>query len=476
MKTYTNKVEKCFPKNFLWGGAVAANQCEGAYLEGGKGICVADISPCGIRGPYDDHVIEGKYYPHHEAIDFYHRYPEDLALMKDLGLKCFRTSIAWSRIFPNGDDEQPNEEGLKFYDNLFDEMLRNGMQPVVTITHYEMPLELIQKYNGWRNRKCIDIYLKYCETIFKRYHNKVKYWVTFNEMNNILDFYYVASGFTIEENENKVEAIYQAAHYMFVASARSVKMLKEIDDTCKIGCMVNSSTLYPATCNPKDIFGAYTGRRRKYFFMDVQVNGRYPKYIERTWRENNVSLDITDQDLEDLKSTVDFISFSYYRSNTYADGDQTHSDTGGFVSKPNPYLKATDFGWQIDPMGLRYVCNEITDLFHKPIFILENGIGVHEKLENGTVNDTYRMEYLKGHLLAVYEAIQDGCDIMGYTYWGPIDIVSAGTAQMEKRYGFVYVDKDDQGHGTLNRYKKQSFNYYKEIIETNGAKLFEEEK
>lgn len=464
---------KEFPKKFLWGGAVAANQCEGAYLEGNKGLSVADISPCGIRGPYDKEVIPQKYYPHQEAVDFYHAFPEDLTLMKELGLKCFRTSIAWSRIFPNGDEEVPNEEGLKFYDKLFDEIIKNGMEPIVTISHYEMPLNLINKYGGWRNRGLIDFYLNYCKVIFERYHDKVKYWLSFNEMNNMLDFYYVASGFEIEEGENEVEAIYQAAHYMFVASAKSVKLLKEIDSTCKIGCMVNSSTLYPATCHPMDVFGAYVGRRRKYFFMDVQVNGKYPKYIERVWRENDVDLDILPEDLEELKNTVDFISFSYYRSNTYSYGEQTHSDTGGFISKPNPYLERTDFDWQIDPLGLRYVCNEITDLFHKPIFIVENGMGTKEILNNGTVEDDYRIDFLKEHLKAVYEAIQDGCDIMGYTYWGPFDIVSAGTAQMEKRYGFVYIDKDDKGNGSLKRYKKKSFDFYKKVIATNGKYLFD---
>lgn len=462
---------RAFPEGFLWGGAVAANQCEGAWREGGKGISVADVSPKGIRGPYDEDVKADTYYPSHEAIDFYHRYPEDLAYMKELGLTCFRTSIAWSRIFPNGDEDQPNEEGLAFYDKLFDEMIADGMQPVVTLSHYEIPIELIRRYNGWRNRKVIEFYLNYCRVVFERYHEKVKYWIGFNEMNNVLDFYYVASGFTIGEDENKVEAIYQAAHHMFVANARSVKLLHQIDPTCKLGCMISSSTLYPATCNPVDVFGAYRARRRKYFFLDVPSNGRYPGYIRRTWKENDAHLDIRMEDLEDLKNTVDYIAISYYRSSTYEDGKQLHSDTGGFVSDPNPYLEATDWGWQIDPMGLRYVLNEITDLFHKPIFVVENGIGCHEEPVDGVIEDDYRIDYLRGHLLAVREAIDDGCDVIGYTYWGPIDIVSAGTAQMEKRYGFVYVDKDDTGAGTLERSKKKSFEFYQDVIRTNGANL-----
>lgn len=464
---------KQFPQGFLWGGAVAANQCEGAAAEDGKGVSVADIAPKGVRGPYDDTIIPGKYYPHAQAVDFYHRYPEDLGYMKQLGLKCFRTSIAWTRIFPNGDETEPNEQGLAFYDRLFDEMRKDGMEPVVTISHYETPLHLVDAYGGWRNRKMIDFYLRFCEVIFKRYHNKVKYWLSFNEMNNIHNFSFVAGAIRMAPDDNQTEVIYQASHYMFVASARSVKLLHEIDPTCKIGCMISTSTLYPATCHPMDVFGAYTGRRKKYFFVDVQVNGRYPKYIERVWREHDVHLETQPQDFIDLQNTVDYIGFSYYRSSTYEHGTELKSDTGGFLSKANPYLQSTDFGWQIDPMGLRMVCNELTDLFHKPLFIVENGMGTHETLIDETVEDDYRIDFIRQHLQAVYEAILDGCDIIGYTYWGPFDIVSAGTAQMEKRYGFVYIDKDDQGNGTLKRYKKKSFEFYKNVIQTNGACIFQ---
>lgn len=466
-------IEKQFPEGFLWGGAVAANQCEGAAFEGGKGLSVADIAPKGVRGPYDSAIDPNKYYPHAQAVDFYHRYPEDLGYMKELGLKCFRTSIAWSRIFPKGDEAEPNEEGLQFYDRLFDEIRRDGMEPLVTISHYETPLYLVDHYGGWRNREMISFFLKYCKVIFQRYHSKVKYWLTFNEMNNVHNFPFVAGGFRVAEGENEIEALYQASHYMFVAAAQSVALLHQIDPACQIGCMISTSTLYPATCRPNDVFGAYTGQRRKYFFVDVPVNGRYPGYIKRVWRENNVRLETRPEDFEALKNTVDFIGFSYYRSSTYEDGKQLHSDTGGFISDPNPYLKSTDFGWQIDPMGLRLVCNELTDLFHKPLFIVENGIGTRETLVNGTVEDDYRIDFVRQHLLAVYQAILDGCNIMGYTYWGPFDIVSAGTAQMEKRYGFVYIDKDDNGNGSLKRYKKKSFTFYQQVIATNGACLFE---
>ena len=461
-----------FSAGFMWGGAVAANQCEGAE---DRGLCVSDMAPHGVRGPYVDQQVPDEYYPHQVAVDCYHRYLDDMDLMAKMGMNCFRISIAWSRIFPRGDEEEPSEKGLAFYDRLFDRMLEHGIQPIVTLSHYETPLYLVDHYGGWRNRRMIDFFLNYCQAVFKRYHNKVKYWLSFNEMNNLLDYYFVAGGFRIAEGENEAEAMYQAAHYMFVASARAMALLRSIDPTCKYGCMVNSSTLYPATCNPEDVFGAYCGRRRKYFFMDVQVNGRYPTYIYRIWRENNVHLETRPEDFEALAAnTVDFISFSYYRSNTYEHGKQTGSDTGGFISEPNPYLERTAFGWQIDPLGLRYVCNEITDLFHKPLLIAENGMGTYDVMnDDGTIDDSYRIDFLKRHLLAIYEAIQDGCDIMGYTYWGPFDIVSAGTAQMSKRYGFVYVDRDDEGHGTLERRKKKSFDYYRDVIATNGAVLFE---
>lgn len=467
--------QKRFPDDFLWGGAVAANQCEGSE---GRGLCVSDMAPHGVRGPYVERQVPGEYYPHQVAVDCYHRYLDDIDLMAEMGMNCFRISIAWSRIFPNGDEPEPSEEGLAFYDRVFDKMVENGIRPIVTLSHYETPLHLVNEYGGWRNRKMIDFYLNYCRAVFERYHDRVKYWLSFNEMNNVLDYYFVAGGIRIGEDENACEAMYQASHYMFVASARSIALLRQIDPSCRLGCMVNSSTLYPATCNPVDVFGAYVGRRRKYFFMDVQVNGRYPGYIDRIWRENDVHLDVTPEDLDVLAAnTVDFISFSYYRSNTYEDGKQSGSDTGGFVSDPNPYLERTEFGWQIDPLGLRYVCNEITDLFHKPLLIAENGMGTYDAVnEDGSIDDDYRIDFLRKHLQAVYEAIQDGCDVIGYTYWGPLDIVSAGTAQMSKRYGFVYVDRDDEGNGTLERRKKKSFEFYKQVIATNGACLFESDQ
>lgn len=467
---------KKFKDDFLFGGAIAANQAEGAYLEDGKGLSTMDVMAHGIDGPHDENVIDGKYYPSHEAVDFYHHYEEDLDLMEELGLRCFRTSIAWTRIFPNGDEDKPNEEGLKFYDNLFDAMRKRNIEPIVTITHFETPLHLAKKYGGWKSRKLIDFYVKYCETIFTRYKDKVKYWMSFNEINNIVSVPFAAAGLDVDNEKNKTEAIYQAMHHIFVANAKSIEIGKKINPNFMIGCMVNSSTIYPATCKPEDVMGAYIARRSKYFFMDVQANGEYPSYIHRFFKEHNCHIKMEDGDLEILKNnTVDYISFSYYRSSIYEQGAQLKSDTGGWVTKLNPYLQSTEWGWQIDPIGLRYVCNEIYDRFHLPILISENGIGVNDKLEeDGTIHDPYRVDYLKNHLIQLNEAIEDGCEIFGYTYWGPFDIVSAGTGEMKKRYGFVYIDKDNEGHGTLKRIKKDSFQYYQKVIATNGQCLYED--
>lgn len=465
-----------FKNDFLFGGAISANQAEGAYLEDGKGLSTMDVMPHGIDGPHDDAVVPGMYYPSHEAVDFYHRYEEDLDLMAELGLRCFRTSIAWSRIFPNGDDFEPNEAGLVFYDHLFDAMHARGIEPIVTITHFETPLHLAQKYGGWRSRKLIDFYVRYCETIFKRYRDKVTYWMSFNEINNIINVPFVAGALTIEEGENAIEVEYQAMHHIFVANAKSIEIARKINPNFKIGCMVNSSTMYPATCKPEDVLGAYNARRSKYFFMDVQAAGVYPSYIKRYFREHNCHIVIEDGDLEVMKNnTVDYISFSYYRSSIYVSGDKMRSDTGGWITKLNPYLETTEWGWQIDPIGLRYVCNEIYDRYHLPIFISENGIGADDRIaEDGKIHDPYRVDYLKQHLIQLYEAIDDGCDVFGYAYWGPFDIVSASTGEMRKRYGFVYIDKDNEGRGTLARTKKDSFAYYQRVIATDGACLFEE--
>ncbi|MDU1567250.1 MULTISPECIES: glycoside hydrolase family 1 protein [Clostridium] len=464
-----------FPKNFLWGGAIAANQAEGAYNEDGKGLSVADILAVGADRfkNVELEINENKYYPSHEAIDFYHTYKEDIRELSELGMKCFRTSIAWSRIFPNGDDKEPNEKGLEFYDNLFDELLKNGMEPVITISHFETPLNLITKYGGWKNRKLIDFYVNYCSVIFNRYKDKVKYWMTFNEINHAHTLPLIAAAIVVKEDENKLQDIYQASHNMLVASAKAVIMGHGINKDFKIGCMLSLSPIYPASCKPEDVFESYELRRRSLFYSDIQMLGEYPSYFKRIAKENNITIEMEDEDIEILKKGVcDYLGFSYYRSSLHEAGMKILGNTGGLLGKKNPYLSETKWGWPIDPLGLRYVCNELTDRYHKPLFIVENGLGaIDEVTEDGKIHDEERMEYLKKHVIMMNEAIEDGADIIGYTWWGPIDIVSAGTGEMKKRYGFVYVDKDNNGNGTLKRIKKDSYNYYKQIIATNGENL-----
>ncbi|MFV0395669.1 MAG: glycoside hydrolase family 1 protein [Coprobacillaceae bacterium] len=457
------------PKGFLWGGAIAANQAEGAYLEDGKGINVTDVST-GLGNVPDDKVIDGKYYPSHEAIDFYHTYKEDLKLMAGMGFNCFRTSISWARIFPNGDETVPNEKGLKFYEEMFEEMHTLGMEPIVTISHYETPLHLVTKYGGWENRELILFFEKYCREIFTRYKDLVKYWMTFNEINNTHTIPFAAAAIP---HDASLQTKYQASHNMFVASAKANKLCHEIIPDAKIGCMLSLSGVYPATCKPEDVFGSYNLRRRSLFYSDVMIRGEYPGYSKRIFKENNITLQTEPEDFELLKNyPSEYLGFSYYRTTTFEDGMPILGHTGGFIGKPNPYLKETPWGWQIDPLGFRYVCNELYDRYQVPLFIVENGMGNIDVLEDdGTINDQYRIDYVRDHLVAMKEAVEDGVELMGYTYWGPIDIVSAGTGEMKKRYGFVYVDKDNDGNGTMQRFKKKSYDWYKKVIETNGEYL-----
>ncbi|PFJ08487.1 6-phospho-beta-glucosidase [Bacillus cereus] len=465
-----------FSNNFLWGGAISANQAEGAWNIHGKGPAISDVIRNGIvGGHFDSKVIDGNYYASHEAIDFYHRYQEDIALLAEAGLKCLRTSIAWSRIFPNGDDELPNEQGLQFYDDLFDELLRHGIKPVITMSHFEIPLNLITKYDGWKNRKLIGFFEKYAETILKRYKNKVKYWMHFNEINHFHTIPLAAGGILIKDEETKLQDIYQASHHVFVASAKAVKLCHEIIPDAMIGAMLSLSPIYPYTCDPEDIFDSYQLRRRSLFYSDVMVRGYYPSYAKRIWEEHNIHAEIEAGDLELIKEhTVDYLGFSYYRSSTHKVGMPILGNTGGIIGLDNPYLEKTAWGWTIDPKGFRYVCNELYDRYQIPLFIVENGFGANDEIsENGEIIDDERINYIQKHLIELNEAILDGCEILGYTWWGPMDIVSAGTGEMKKRYGFIYVDKNNDGTGSLNRKKKKSFYWYKNVIETNGKSLFE---
>lgn len=462
-----------FPEHFLWGGAIAANQAEGAWNEDGKGPSIADVIRGGIvSGQADDFIHPNYYYPSHEAIDFYHHYKEDVALFAEMGFKCFRTSIAWSRIFPNGDDPMPNEAGLQFYDDLFDELLKYNIQPLITLSHYETPLHLAEAYGGWSNRKLIEYFSRYCDVVFRRYQHKVKYWLTFNELNNMNKIPF-ATGAVKVNSPTDYQTIYQAAHYQFVANAIANQLCHDIIPDARIGCMLSLSTVYPSTCHPDDVFEAYQVRRRSLFYSDVMLQGRYPEYSAGMWQEHHISLDITDNDLRLIRAyPSDYLGFSYYRSATHKAGMPVLSDTGGIKGRENPYLETSAWGWQIDAKGLRLVCNELTDRYHKPLFIVENGLGCQDTLDrNGDIHDDARIDYGRKHLQALAEAISDGCDIMGYTWWGPIDIVSAGTGEMKKRYGFIYVDKDNDGKGTLVRKKKKSFDWYRQVIASNGEQL-----
>lgn len=465
-----------FPENFLWGGAVAANQCEGAYNEDGKGLSIQDVMPQGIKGPRTEKPTSDNMKL--VGIDFYHRYKEDIKLFAEMGFKVFRTSIAWSRIFPKGDEETPNEAGLKFYDDLFDECHKYGIEPLVTISHYETPLYLAEHYDGWLNRDLIGFYERYVRTIFTRYKNKVKYWLTFNEINSILNSPFMSGGINTPKEKLTESQLYQAIHHEMVASALATKIGHEINPNFQIGCMILSMPVYPLSPDPRDVIEAMKESHQHSMFTEIHVRGEYPGYMKRYMNEHDIHVEYAPGDEEILKNTVDFISFSYYVSVcATADEEKNIRGEGNLLGGvPNPTLKASEWGWQIDPRGLRYILNDFWDKYHKPLFIVENGLGaVDELVESAdglpTVQDDYRIEYLKDHLLQVEEAIKDGVQVMGYTSWGCIDLVSASTAELKKRYGFIYVDRNDDGTGTLNRYKKKSFYWYKDVIASNGAAL-----
>ncbi|ARD59980.1 6-phospho-beta-glucosidase [Kosakonia radicincitans DSM 16656] len=461
---------KAFPKSFLWGGAIAANQVEGAYLEGGKGLSTSDVQPKGVFGDVVERVA-GDSALKDVAIDFYHRYPEDIALFAEMGFSCLRVSIAWTRIFPNGDETTPNEAGLAYYDKLFDELAKYDITPLVTLSHYEMPWGLVKQYGGWGSRQTIGFFERYARTVFSRYKEKVKLWLTFNEIN--MSLHAPMTGVGLPENSSK-EAVYQAIHHQLVASALAVKACHEIIPDGQIGNMLLGGLMYPLTCKPDDVFEALQENRSWQFFGDVQCRGAYPGYMLRYFRDNGIHVEITDADREALKSTVDFISFSYYMTGCVTTDDALNQQARGNILSmvQNPHLASSEWGWQIDPVGLRTLLNMLWDRWQKPLFIVENGLGAKDKVEaDGSINDDYRITYLNDHLVQVREAIDDGVEVMGYTSWGPIDLVSASKAEISKRYGFIYVDRDDNGNGTLARSRKKSFYWYRDVIASNGASL-----
>lgn len=462
-----------FPTDFLWGGATAANQCEGAYLTDGKGLSTADVMTAGGNGvprEITDGVVEGNYYPSHKAVDHYHRFKEDIALFAEMGFKTYRLSIAWSRIFPNGDEEVPNEAGLKHYDEVFDTCRQYGIEPLVTISHFETPLGL-QKYGSWTNRKVVDFFLRYSETLFKRYKGKVKYWLTFNEINVVSTKPWMAAGVDSDDEQTRMTV----AFHQFLASAKAVQLAHEIDSDNKVGMMYNGHTAYPNSSDPEDVQATTDFMHKMLFYSDVQCRGYYPAYKLKEFERDGIVLPIQDGDLEELKKgTVDFLSFSYYL--THVVGKESPLVFTGLngvkTGYKNPHLKVSEWGWPIDPKGLRYALNLLYDRYQLPLMVVENGLGAVDKVEDGRIHDSYRIDYLKEHLKEMKKAIDlDGIPVMGYTMWGPIDIISASTGEMMKRYGFIYVDVDDAGNGTFDRIKKDSFYWYKDVIATNGENL-----
>jgi len=475
------------PKDFLWGGALAAHQFEGGWNQGGKGPSVVDVMTAGAHGvprEITETIEADKFYPNHEAIDFYHKYKEDIALFAQMGLKCLRTSIGWSRIFPKGDEAEPNEEGLQFYDNVFDELLKHGIEPVITLSHFEMPLHLAREYGGFKNRQVVDFFAKFAEVCFTRYKDKVKYWMTFNEINNQMDvhnplFLWTNSGVVVEEGENAKEVMYQAGHHELVASALAVAKGKEINPEFQIGAMVSHVPIYPYSSNPEDIMLAEEMMRQRFFFPDVHVRGVYPQYALKEFEREGYNIKFAEGDEEILKNgTVDYLGFSYYMSTTVK-SDVVQDNKGDIVNGglpngvENPYIKSSDWGWAIDPTGLRYTLNRLYDRYQIPLFIVENGFGAIDTVEeDGSIHDPERIKYLKAHIEALEKAVAyDGVDLIGYTPWGIIDIVSFTTGEMKKRYGMIYVDRDNEGNGSMKRLKKDSFNWYKNVIETNGEEL-----
>ncbi|WP_270744863.1 6-phospho-beta-glucosidase [Lactococcus petauri] len=470
-------------KNFLWGGATAANQAEGGVLERGRGLSNIDVLPMGEKrkeiAAGDMEMLEwkeGYYYPAKEAIDMYHHYIDDIKLFAEMGFKVYRMSISWTRIFPNGDEDVPNEEGLLYYEKIFKELKKYNIEPMVTIAHFDVPLNLVKKYGGWKNRKLVDFYVKYAQTLLKRYDSFVNYWLTINEINILLHQPFVGGGIIFKPEDNKEEIKYQAAHHQLVASAIVTKIAHEINSQNMIGCMLAGGSHYPYSCRPEDYQEAIKRDREGYFFIDVQARGRYPRYALKKFEKENINIKMEQYDAEILANhPVDFVSFSYYCSRTVSANPENYKYATGnlFPSIKNEYLPSTEWGWQIDPLGLRNSLNQLYDRYQKPLFIVENGLGAKDILnKNNTIEDDYRIEYLKKHIQAFKDSVEiDGVELLGYTTWGCIDLVSASTGEMAKRYGFVYVDKDNSGQGSMRRIKKKSFDWYKNVIKTNGEFL-----
>ncbi|ARU91910.1 6-phospho-beta-glucosidase [Spiroplasma clarkii] len=484
-----------FTKEFLLGGAVAAHQFEGGWDQDGKGLSIADLrryNPNLNRKDINTERAMTKaklaealnppkdlVFPKRHGIDFYNNWKQDINMFGEMKMKIFRTSISWPRIFPNGDETKPNEAGLEFYDKVFKECKEQGIEPLVTLSHYETPYHLVEKYGGWKSKELINFFTNFAEVVFKRYKNLVKYWMPFNEINAAI--YSVWAGAGLKDDEENIETkSYQAMHNLFVANALANKIGKSINQDFKIGCMIAGMMTYPFDCKPENVLlNLHQEQRRKYFYFDVAVGGYYPNYIKKYWERKNIKLDITTEELEIIKNnTSDFSGFSYYMSGVYSVDEQELVEGNLIKFGKNPYLDSNQWGWQIDPVGLRVMMNQIYDRYQKPVFIAENGLGFVEEMKNSSeiIQDDYRIEYLKKHLQQLLLAInEDGVECLGYTLWTPIDVISHGTSEMTKRYGLIYVDQDDFGNGTRKRYKKKSFAWFKNVIETLGETLWDED-
>lgn len=484
-----------FPKDFLWGGATAASQVEGAWNEGGKGLDTADcrLAPAHLRTAdratpdfkrmTSDRLAaaiacedEGDY-PFRWGSDGYHRWEEDLDLYAEMGLKVYRMSVSWARIFPNGDDAEPNQEGIDHYRRVLEGCRARGMKVFLTMLHYSIPVNLVENYGGWKNRKLIDFYLRYARVLFENYGDLVDYWLPFNEMNAGRFLPYCGAALISDREENFDASVYQALHHEFVASALAVKLGHEIIPGSQIGCMIARFCHYAGSCRPEDQLQTLRDEQyTNWFYTDVMARGIYPEYMERFWDLKGIEIKMEPGDEQILaEGTADFISFSYYFTQVSTVDDAWEKTDGNLtIGNKNPYLSTSEWGWQEDPIGLRITLNQIWDRYRKPLFIAENGLGAIDVVEeDGTIHDPYRIAYLKHHIEAMREAIVDGVNLLGYTWWGIIDLVSNGTVQMSKRYGFIYVDADDGGNGTFNRTRKDSFYWYQRCIATNGEDLGE---
>lgn len=479
--TKTNR----FPENFKFGGAVAACQVEGAYDIDGRKPSTSDIHVYDTNLERNNIKKEGggtldeiktaledteNYYPKRHGIDFYHTYKEDLKMLAELGLETFRTSISWSRIFPNGNEETPNEAGLAFYDKLIDEILANDMEPVITMAHYDLPIHLVTEYGGFSNRKIIEFFTRYSRVLLERYGHKVDKWIVFNQVNLVPTVQFGSLEIYDNQAENMEELMYQAVHNQFIAAAKTKEIATELGLSANIGTMIADCTYYPATCRPEDVVWTMKKNRMQYFYTDVQLRGHYPQYALKYFEDQNFAIKMEQGDKELLKeNTMDFLGISYYSSKVAEFEKHTMlSDSAG----QNPYLRPTPWDWRVDPLGFYNSISQYWDRYGVPIMIAENGFGAIDKLEDETVHDNYRVNYYKDHLKVLKECMDEGVEIISFLAWGPIDIVSSSSSEMSKRYGFIYVDIDDLGNGSKNRLKKDSFDWYQKVIKTHGESLY----